>query len=86
MQGKPGYMFLTDGSVTFRVAELMLLQIQRISEMFYHIPVTFLNLPYTKIQYSRWSIGECSGSVTECLTRDRRDVGLSLTTVTALCP
>ena len=27
---------------------------------------------------------ECSGSVLECLTRDRRAVGLSLTGVTAL--
>ena len=30
--------------------------------------------------------GECSGSVVECLTRDRGAVGLSLTGVTVLCP
>ena len=29
---------------------------------------------------------ERSGSVVECLTRDRRAVGSSLTSVTALCP
>ena len=29
---------------------------------------------------------ERSGSVVECLTRDRRAVGSSLTGVTALCP
>ena len=32
---------------------------------------------------SRW---ERSGSVVECLTRDRRAAGSSLTGVTALCP
>ena len=30
--------------------------------------------------------GERSGSVVECLTRDRRTAGLSLTGITALCP
>ena len=29
---------------------------------------------------------ECSGSVVECLTRDRRAAGSSLTGVTVLCP
>ena len=29
---------------------------------------------------------ERNGSVVECLTRDHRDAGLSLTGVTALCP
>ena len=29
---------------------------------------------------------ECSGSVVECLTRDRVAVGSSLTGMTALCP
>ena len=42
-----------------------------------------------------WGSGSCmyvcmyverSGSVVECLTRDRRAAGLSLTGVTALCP
>ena len=28
---------------------------------------------------------ECSGSVVECLTRDRRAAGSSLTAITALC-
>ena len=32
------------------------------------------------------SVRERSGSVVECLTRDRRAVGSSLTGVTALCP
>ena len=31
-------------------------------------------------------IRECSGSVVECLTRDRGAAGSSLTGVTALCP
>ena len=31
-------------------------------------------------------LGERSGSVVECLTRDRRSVGSSLAGVTALCP
>ena len=29
---------------------------------------------------------ECSGSVVECLTRDRRAAGSSHTSITALCP
>ena len=32
------------------------------------------------------SLWERSGSVVECLTRDRRVVGLGLSGVTALCP
>ena len=36
--------------------------------------------------FSNWSIRERSGSVIECLTRDRRVAGLSFTGVTALCP
>ena len=35
--------------------------------------------------YSFTIFGECSGSVKECLTRDRGAVGLSLTDVTASC-
>ena len=31
-------------------------------------------------------IWECSGSVVECLTRDRGAAGSSLTGITALCP
>ena len=34
----------------------------------------------------RSGLGECSGSVVECLTRDRRATGSSLTSITALCP
>ena len=34
----------------------------------------------------RLAKGERSGSVVECLTRDRRAAGSSLTGVTALCP
>ena len=38
-----------------------------------------------KFEYTQcWR--ECSGSVVECLTRDRRAAGSSLTGVTALCP
>ena len=42
----------------------------------------------TTYLYSKLSayIRECSGSVVECLTRDRGATGLSLTGVTALCP
>ena len=31
-------------------------------------------------------VGECSGSVVECLNRDRRAAGTSLTGVTVVCP
>ena len=31
-------------------------------------------------------LGECSGSVVECVTGDQGATGLSLTGVTALCP
>ena len=34
----------------------------------------------------RQTVRERSGSVVECLTRDRRAAGSSLTGVTALCP
>ena len=40
-------------------------------------------------QLCKWIIAlsrECSGSVVECLTQDRRAAGSSLTVVTALCP
>ena len=36
-----------------------------------------------KNKHNKW---ERSGSVVECLTRDREDAGSSLTVVTALCP
>ena len=43
-----------------------------------------------EIQLHRYKLkpllGECSGSVVECLTQDRRAAGSSLTGVTALCP
>ena len=38
---------------------------------------------YGMVYLHQW---ERSGSVVECLTRDRRAVGSSLTGVTALCP
>ena len=41
-----------------------------------------VTLHNTKIMVFR----ECSGSVVDCLTRDRGAAGLSLTGVTALCP
>ena len=44
------------------------------------------NLGYFKIKMNRDIWREGSGSVVECLTRDRRSAGLSLTDVTALCP
>ena len=34
----------------------------------------------------KYGFGERSGSVVECLTRDRMAAGSSLTSVTALCP
>ena len=41
----------------------------------------------TKVTVSKsYQSRECSGSVVECLTRDRRVVGSSLIGVTALCP
>ena len=38
---------------------------------------------YSTVQKVVW---ECSGSVVECLTRDRGAASSSLTGVTALCP
>ena len=46
---------------------------------------TFIKLPFV-IKIFVLSISERSGSVVECLTRDRGAAGLSLTGVTALCP
>ena len=61
----------------------------------------FFIMPYTKIAKGFASLNkmavdkkflylaslrERSGSVVECLTRDRRAAGSSLTGVTALCP
>ena len=43
----------------------------------------FWGLCYQGIIYQKW---ECSGSVVECLTRDRGVAGSGLTVVTALCP
>ena len=40
----------------------------------------------TKYKINTTHIWEPSGSVVECLTRDRRAAGSSLTSVTALCP
>ena len=37
-------------------------------------------------KFAQMTIRERSGSVVECLTRDRRAAGSSLTGVTALCP
>ena len=41
---------------------------------------------WTVIDLTFVIMGEGSGSVVECLTRDRRAAGSSLTGVTALCP
>ena len=38
------------------------------------------------IKCSKLCVSSGSGSVVECLTRDRRAAGLSLTGVTTLCP
>ena len=55
-------------------------------------PATFPNLkgPRAPSQYCKKKIPvplwiECSGSVVECLTHDRGVVGLSLSSITALC-
>ena len=41
--------------------------------------------PYILLDHSLW-FKECSGSLGECLSRDRGAAGSSLTSVTALCP
>ena len=38
------------------------------------------------LKYIHKNFGERSGSVVECLTQDRGAAGLSLTSITALCP
>ena len=43
-----------------------------------------LNFVQNKFSMSKFAKGERSGSVVECLTRDRRAAGSSLTGVTAL--
>ena len=51
--------------------------------------VDYLELfPYIRINHTVTSLlhRECSGSVVECLTRDRGGAGSSLNGVTALCP
>ena len=45
----------------------------------------YRNRMYWLIRMNR-IVGERSGSVVECLTRDRRAAGSSLTGVTASCP
>ena len=56
---------------------------------------TFIKLPFVIVIFAssifEWPFNtdftrEHSGSVVECLTRDRRAAGSSLTGVTALCP
>ena len=44
------------------------------------------NDPHPPEKSQKYRIGERSGSVEECLTRDRRAAGSSLTGVTVLCP
>ena len=54
---------------------------QVISELCYKEKILQRN--YRKMTIYHW---ECNGSVVECLTQDRGAPGLSLTSVTVLCP
>ena len=46
----------------------------------------FILIPYSEILMTETCLWERSGSVVECLTRDRRAAGSSLTRVTGLWP
>ena len=54
-----------------------------ISDMFFDSNASIITVLLDENYFYSW---EHSGSVVECLTRDRRATGSSLTGVTVLCP